>query len=633
MVDWAFSLEAPGNNFSGPMVTDSLAGMSVSRSPINLPPGAPHQPQGRDTARTPVPLPLRAPNQEDGTGPTMTAHGVHAHDDHDAEVAWGGAQEHDSDQPVLLEDVPDVSSKYPAVPSGLGAAAQVAMGADAASRKTLIGQAMPQGRRGSQPNLWAQGSSEDAVPAQRGRYPTGAEFTPSQAQQPIDDTQRSPLVDGGNYTGAVVIQKKGGTAKVAIIAAAVVAVAAAVVVVVMTMNKGNSQEGPPVAAKPQTGKLKFVIEPPDSTIQIPGIPDHVGSPFSIDLDPGKVSVKIVHDGYKSNVETIELSAGETQTFRVGLDKVQAGDVLSKLTIESDPAGLPVTLDGAELPNRTPIDKLPVNAGTHTVVIKQNGQEVWRETFMATGDSDFDFKPVLTEEKKRERAEQAAQRVAVAPTPRQRDTSADRVPAVVSPTHVVREETDVGTHDKTPAKDINVGSAADTGTALPAPPETKLPTPPVPDKTPVGSGSAVATTPPPPEHKDATGAGSATGAGPGSAKVATAPITPTPKSATPAIVSPSAVKRVSGSLPSIDTVPRAGETPPSKISTMLCIDTGGNVTTVKVLTKGLPGTVPSDLQSAMSGWKYQPYKVGGNAQAACFVVSFGVKWPDSSSRGN
>jgi hypothetical protein len=67
--------------------------------------------------------------------------------------------------------------------------------------------------------------------------------------------------------------------------------------------------------------------------------------------------------------------------------------------------------------------------------------------------------------------------------------------------------------------------------------------------------------------------------------------------------------------------------------MLCIDTGGNVTTVKILTKGLPGSVPSDLQSAMSGWKYQPYKVGGNAQAACFVVSFGVKWPDSSSRGN
>ena len=33
--DWAFSLEAPGGNFSGPVVTDSLAGQS--RSPVKMP--------------------------------------------------------------------------------------------------------------------------------------------------------------------------------------------------------------------------------------------------------------------------------------------------------------------------------------------------------------------------------------------------------------------------------------------------------------------------------------------------------------------------------------------------------------------------------------------------------------------
>jgi len=622
--DWAFSLEAPGNNFSGPMVTDSLAGMSVSRSPINLPPGAPHQQQARDTARTPVPMPLRAPADDSGTGPTMTAH---HHDEHDADVAWGGGGEHESEQPVLLDEVPDVSSKFPAVPGGLNAATAAAMGADPASRKTLIGQAMPPARRASQPNLWAQGSSEDAIPQGRGRFPTGAEFTPSAAAvTPGDDTQRSPLVEPGSYTGAVVMQKK--ASKLPLIVAGIAVIAAAAAVFVVMQKNGDKNEAPPVAAKPQTGKIKFVVEPPDSTVKMAGIEPHTGSPWEVDLDPGQVQVQISHDGFKSYVTTVDLSGGETQTLRVVLDQGGAA-ALSMLSIESNPPGLIATLDGQELAQKTPIQKMQLQSGAHVVTIKQNGQEVWRQEFMANGDADFDFKPVLTEEKKRERAEQAAQRVATnsPPTPRVRESS-----PTPTPTRIIKEETDVGSHDKGASKEINVGSAADTGVSLPPPPEAKLPPPPTPVE---DKGSAAAVTPPPPEHKDATGQGAGSGAGsnpgPGSAKVAVAP--PTPKAGAPAVVPPNAVHRTSGSLPSINTVPRAGETPPSKISTMLCIDTSGNVTTVKVLTKGLPGTVGSDLQSTMSGWKYQPYKQNGNATPACFVVSFAVKWPDSSSRGN
>jgi hypothetical protein len=196
---------------------------------------------------------------------------------------------------------------------------------------------------------------------------------------------------------------------------------------------------------------------------------------------------------------------------------------------------------------------------------------------------------------------------------------------------VREESDVGTHEKSSAP-ISVGSAADTGATVPAPPETHTAaddhptTPPPVTNTPppvTNTPPPVTNTPPPVTNTPP----------PPTQKVVTAPpTTTTPKAGQPAIVPPGAVHRVSGSLPTIDTQPRAGETPPSKISTMLCIDTSGNVTTVKILTKGLPGTVPSDLQNAMSGWKYQPYKQGPNAAPACFVVSFAVKWPDSA-RGN
>jgi hypothetical protein len=556
----------------------------------------------------------------------MTAH---HHDEHDADVAWGGGGEHDSDQPVLLDEVPDVSSKFPAVPGGLNAAAAAAMGADPTSRKTLIGQAVPPGRRSSQPNLWAQGSSEDAIP-QRGRYPSQAEFTPSApVVAPGDDTQRSPLVDAGNYTGAVVMPKKGGNTKLALIVGGIAIVAVAAVAIVMMTKGGKEEPAAPVATKPQTGKVKFVIEPPDATVKIAGIEPHTGSPWSVDLDPGQIQVQINHDGFKSYVTTVDLSAGETQTLRVVLDKGGV-EALSLLTIESTPPGLVVTLDGTDLAQRTPIEKMQVQKGPHVATIKENGQEVWRQEFMATGDADFEFKPILTEEKKRERAEQAAQRVAQNTPVRQRDTTPDR--PTPSPTRVVKEDTDTG-GAKGSVKDINVGSAAETGAVIPAPPETKLPPPPAPDTKPdTGSGSASATPPPAPEHKDATGNAAGSNAG-SAAKVATAPVTTAPKAAQPAVVPPNAVHRTSGSLPTINQVPRAGETPPSKISTMLCIDTGGSVTTVKVLSKGLPAGVAEELQSTMSGWKYQPYKQGPNTVPACFVVSFAVKWPDSSSRGN
>jgi hypothetical protein len=489
------------------------------------------------------------------------------------------------------------------------------MGADPASRKTLIGQAVPAGRRASQPNLWAQGSSEDAIP-QRGRYPSQAEFTPSQpALAPGDDTQRSPLVDAGNYTGATVMPKKGGGGKIALILGGVAVIAAAAVAAVVLMKNSKDDAPAPVAQQPQTGKVKFVVEPADSTVKIAGIEPHTGSPWSVDLDPGQIQVQINHDGFKSYVTTVDLSAGETQTLRVVLDKGGV-EALSLLTIESNPPGLVVTLDGSDLAQRTPIEKMQVQKGPHVATIKENGQEVWRQEFMATGDADFDFKPILTEEKKREHAEQAAQRVAQQMPTRPRETIVER-PA--TPTRVVKEEADVG-GSKSNVKDINVGSAAETTAVLPPPPEAKLPPPPETKTEP----AAAAVTPPAPEHKDASGTGAA--------KVATSPVNTAPRIAQPAVVPPNAVHRTSGSLPTINQVPRAGETPPSKIATMLCIDTGGSVTTVKVLSKGLPSGVAETLQSTMSNWKYQAYKQGANAVPACFVVSFAVKWPDPT-RGN
>jgi serine/threonine protein kinase len=629
--EWAFSLEAPGNNFSGPMVTDSLAGMSISRSPINIPQAMAAGGSGRNS------LPLRAPDQSSGSMPAVTVagHNPHQQDEGDADVAWGGGQEHDSGQPVVLDDVPDVSSKFPAIPHGVGPATAMAMGGmDAASRKTMVGNAPPPGmmqqaRRQSQPNLWAQGSSEDAIPV-RGRNQTNQEFTPA---VPVgvgsDDTTRTPLLDAaslnaGNFGAGIIGPKKTNNARNAIIAVAALAVIGGGVFIAVGRGSSKPEIAAPTVAK--TGTIKIVMEPPDSTIRIAGMEPHTGSPFQIDFEPGQIQVQIQHAGFKSYVTTVDLSAGETQTIRAMLEQGSATHS-STLSVESNPPGLVAVLDGNELPTKTPL-KMEVGAGQHSVVLKQNGAEVWRQEFMAEADATYDYKPILTEEKKREReAQAAAARVAVAPTGP--TPTPDHRPAP-TPTRIA-----VGPGSAPAGDPTSVGTPAEVP-AVPTPDIKPLtPTPPAGSDSNPGPGSN-------------PGSGSAAPAIAGSGSAAPdkplVPVPPTPPvvkepiqvtptapvaKAAPAMVPPTAVKRLSGSLPSITTVPRAGETPPGKISTLLCIDTSGSVVTVKLITKGLPGSVPQDLQNAMSTWKYAPYKAAGVNAPACFLVTFAVKWPENA----
>ncbi|MCE9573882.1 MAG: protein kinase [Deltaproteobacteria bacterium] len=623
--EWAFSLEAPGNNFSGPMVTDSLAGMSISRSPINIP-----QPMG-GTGSGRNSLPLRAPDQSSGSMPAVTVAGQPAHDDADAEVAWGG-QEQDSNQPVVLDDVPDVSSKFPAVPRGVAPATAMAMGMDTASRKTMVGAAPPPGmmqqtRRQSQPNLWAQGSSEDAIPV-RGRPQTSQEFSqPVPVVAVSDDTTRTPLLEasslGTSFGAGIIGPKKSNAARNAIAAVAVLAAIGGGVFLAVGRGSSKTEAPAPVAAK--TGTLKIVMEPADSTIRIAGMEPHTGSPYSVDFDPGQIQVQITHAGFKSYVTTIDLSAGETQTIRALLEQGSATHS-STLSVESNPPGLVAILDGNELPGKTPL-KMEVGAGPHTVVLKQNGAEVWRQEFLAEADATYDYKPILTEEKKREREAAAAAARVAQNTPGNTNTNPSPRPAQPrEPSKIA-----IGSGSAPASDPSSVGAPVD---IAPVPTPDIKPLPPTP-----GSGSA-------PGSAATTGSGSAvTGSGSAAPLVPTPtpptaqdPIKVTPPPTAPGKASPvfvknaALVKRVTGSLPAITTVPRAGETPPSKISTMLCIDAAGSVTTVKVMSKGLPGTVPQDLQSTMSGWKYAPYRENGVAVPACFVVSFGVKWPENS-RGN
>jgi serine/threonine protein kinase len=336
----------------------------------------------------------------------------------------------------------------------------------------------------------------------------------------------------------------------------------------------------PTAPEITTGTVKVVTEPADSEIKIEDLPPHAGSPWAIDLPAGIHQIEIHHAGYKAWLTSIELSARETQTLRVVLEPITAAaaNADATLTISTNPPGLEALLDGNPLAEKTPT-KITIKVGPHTIAVRQNGAEVWHQSFTAEASSDYEFNPSFTADKQRERALRAAH-----PTPK------PSPPADVAP------ET--------------LESPAPTG---------------------AGSGSAAA--PPPPASP--TAAAPPPSAAPPAATApptAAAPPSPPPAAPSPAPAKPLApagpvlvlqnqVTRVSGGEPDIAAFKNTSV--PPTISAKVCIDPAGHVTTVNVLTK-LDRQAASDLADAVKAWAYAPYKKDGTAVAACFVLAMRVR---------
>jgi hypothetical protein len=68
--------------------------------------------------------------------------------------------------------------------------------------------------------------------------------------------------------------------------------------------------------------------------------------------------------------------------------------------------------------------------------------------------------------------------------------------------------------------------------------------------------------------------------------------------------------------------KRAEVPPV-VAAKVCIDTAGKVSSVEMITK-LERLTSMDLSHAIHTWRYSPYKPGGLATPACFVVSFRVQ---------
>jgi serine/threonine protein kinase len=159
---------------------------------------------------------------------------------------------------------------------------------------------------------------------------------------------------------------------------------------------------PVVPPAPATGKVKFDLVPADAEITVAGVAVHTGSPWTTELAPGTHPIEIHKTGYKSWLTSLELSALETATLRVVLEPITTVSDAT-LTVATTPDGLDVYIDGARLGQTTPI-KTALKVGSHKIVVKQNGVDVWQQNVNAEASSDYEFHPSFTDDKKRERAQ-------------------------------------------------------------------------------------------------------------------------------------------------------------------------------------------------------------------------------------
>jgi len=319
----------------------------------------------------------------------------------------------------------------------------------------------------------------------------------------------------------------------------------------------------PVANGPAT--VKFDVTPADAEIRIDGVA-HTGMPWSTQLAAGIHQIEIHRTGFTAYLTSLELAENDKHSLHIELRPLgtAAASTEATLSVASSPSGLEAELDGVTLPQHTPI-KVQVKVGTHTVVLKRGGVEIWRQTVNAEPASDIELNPSFNAP--------AAQAPIPAP-----ERTIRKQPAI---------ETSTQPEPQPASPDASVGQKA---AELPAPvPAPEKPVVPVPVPIPAPPAPVIPT--------------------------------PAPLPTGPVTVAPNAVSKLSGDTPNVSKF--RGQSLPPIAAAKLCIDKAGAVTSVEFVGK-LDHRVANDLADQLKTWKYKPYLLRGTAVSACFVVTMRMK---------
>ncbi|CAN5284966.1 hypothetical protein BH11MYX1_BH11MYX1_09750 [soil metagenome] len=168
--------------------------------------------------------------------------------------------------------------------------------------------------------------------------------------------------------------------------------AAAVAVYVTTnLHSAPATRAPePVATGPAS--VDFDVAPKDAEIRIDGVA-HSGVPWQTKLAAGTHQIEIRRSGYTAYLTSLALSPRDKHSLHIELRPLGTAGSTGEatLSVQTTPSGLDAELDGNALPQHTPV-KLAVKPGSHTIIVKRGGVEIWRQTVNAEAASEYEFNP-------------------------------------------------------------------------------------------------------------------------------------------------------------------------------------------------------------------------------------------------
>jgi hypothetical protein len=148
----------------------------------------------------------------------------------------------------------------------------------------------------------------------------------------------------------------------------------------------------PYPQAPSYGDLQVQSVPPGAGVTVNG--NYQGTTYTGDpvyvtqLTPGSYSVSLSMPDYQTYTETVTVTAGDVKKVTAPMVPATPGpspDTTGQVTVGSTPSGASVYLDSTYR-GVTPMVLTDVPAGSHTLVLRQNGYQDWTSAVAVTGGS-------------------------------------------------------------------------------------------------------------------------------------------------------------------------------------------------------------------------------------------------------
>ena len=144
----------------------------------------------------------------------------------------------------------------------------------------------------------------------------------------------------------------------------------------------------PEPPPPGPSKVDIASEPPGLAVTVDG-KEAGKTPFSMTLPSGEHKLGGKADGYRKTEQAITVTQGQSLAVKLALDKLPPEANAPQLTLNTEPPGAKVLLDGKPA-GVTPYSE-PSTPGAHEVTVTLDGFKDRTEKFKLPSDRDFELK--------------------------------------------------------------------------------------------------------------------------------------------------------------------------------------------------------------------------------------------------